>query len=177
MTATMPGNPSRHAPGEVPPERIGHETHKGGTVVLVADGGAAHLFERLPDGRVQPMPAFSREAVTVREHEAGGDRPGRAFPAAHASARSAMEPATDPDRLAEERFLDQALADLAKLKLERGFAHWFLFAPPQALGHIRKAMPAPLGGCLIAAAPKDLVKAGTDAIARHVLALEQEARS
>lgn len=179
MSTSMPGKPSRKTPGDLPSERLGRERRGSKTFVLVADGGAAHVFERLPDGRVSPLPEYSRNALAVRAHEAGGDRPGRSFrsPAPTSAARSAMEPPTDPDRLAEERFLAEVLDMLARAHAGKAFVHLYLFAPPGALGFIRKVLPPSLAGALIAAGNRDLTKSGPEDIAAHVLALERKSQS
>lgn len=111
------------------------------TWVMVADGARARVFVKegakkglteLPDGNF----AGSRQS----SRELGGDRPGRTFDSA-GPGRHAMEPPSDPHKLAETDFVRSLTEWLSEQEKRNAFERLVLIAAPRALGELRRLLP------------------------------------
>jgi protein required for attachment to host cells len=137
--------------------------------VFVGDGRKA-LFLR-NDGD-EKFPNLKTERVFVDEnppaHEQGTDRAGRAFPGAHASARSAME-TTDWHEIEEHRFAKRVSAALEDLVRKRAAPALVIVAPPRTLSDLRHALHADVKARVVGEIDRDLTKHPVWEIERHIL--------
>ena len=138
------------------------------TWILVADGARARVLENTGPGKgVSEVPGMEFAQDALRNREIWADRPGRSFESADQS-RHAMEPPTDPKKMAEAAFV-AGLVEMLDGKLRAGaFDRLVLVAAPHALGDIRKAMPKGLAGVVHAELAKDLTKVPNTEMDKHL---------
>jgi len=139
--------------------------------VLVADGARARVFAGTGRGfglRELEEGSFSGERRPSRALR--GDRPGRTFDSA-GPGRHAMEPPSDPHRLAETAFLRETAAWLAEREQGGAFDRLVVIAAPRALGELRNLLPEAVTRRLTGELAADLTHAEAAEIERQVLAL------
>jgi protein required for attachment to host cells len=137
--------------------------------VFVGDGRKALFLRNAGD---EKFPNLVTERVLADDNpptrEQGVDRPGRAFPSAHASGRSAVE-TTDWHEIEEHRFAQRVSAALETLVRERGAPALLVVAPPRALADLRHAFHADVKARIVGEIDKDLTKHPVWEIERHIL--------
>ncbi|WP_270939268.1 host attachment protein [Falsiroseomonas oryzae] len=107
---------------------------------LVADAQRARILERLvPLGRWAERAEDTVEIENPRSHEQGTERPGRSHESA-SSARHAIEPKSDPHRLAKQAFARRLAHRLEEAAQAGAYARLTLVAPPAFLGDLRDAL-------------------------------------
>lgn len=128
---------------------------KAGMWIVVADG-ARGLVLRNEGNALEPELKVVRvyEQDNPKTSDQGRDRPARAF-TSFSDHRSAFA-APDLHRRAEDRFVDQIIADLAKDSEAGQFEDLVIVAPPVALGEMRKAANGHLSKKIVATLDKDL---------------------
>lgn len=137
------------------------------TWILVADGARARVFRRVgPAGPVAELEEGCFEGERRPSRELGGDRPGRTFDSA-GPGRHAMEPPSDPHRLAETAFLREVTAWLSEREREGAFERLILVAAPRALGELRRLLPPALAQRVVEEVASDLTRAEAAEIARR----------
>lgn len=128
---------------------------KSGMWIVVADGARGIVL--VNDGNaLEPALKVVRvyEQDNPKTSEQGRDRPARSFQS-FSDSRSAIATA-DLHRRAEDRFVDQIVADLAKDSEAGAFDHLVIVAPPVALGEMRKAVNGALAKKIVTTLDKDL---------------------
>lgn len=98
----------------------------------------------------------------------GSDKPGRAFAAAHSSARSAIEP-TDWHEIEEHRFAERAGQALEKIVRERSAPAVVIAAPARTLADLRHSLHADVKGKVVAEIDKDFTKMPVWEIEKHIV--------
>lgn len=128
---------------------------KKGMWVVVADGARGLVFINEGDA-LEPALKVVRvyEQDNPKTSEQGRDRPARSFQSFSDSRSAVATP--DLHRRAEDRFVDQIVADLAKDASAGLFEELVIVAPPVALGEMRKAAQGPLAKKIVATLDKDL---------------------
>ena len=137
------------------------------TLIVIADGAKAFFYQN--DGVGKGLTSLDKDMThkVPRSHEIDTDRPGRSFQS-FGSARSSMEPRTDPHELEETRFAG-SLIDRIKAALDGDEADRVIIAAdPQTLGEMRKAMPKSLAAKLTGTLDKDLTKTPVAQLAKHL---------
>lgn len=138
--------------------------------VFVGDGRKALLLRNEGD---EKFANFVTEQVFVDDnpptHEQGTDRPGRAFPSAGATGRSALE-TTDWHEIEEHRFAKRVAEALESLVRERDPPAIVIAAPPRTLADLRSALSRPVRERTIAEINKDFTGHPVYDIERLVLA-------
>ena len=134
--------------------------------ILVADAGRAQVFAR--DGAALVAVADeSWRGPHKRGRDLVTDKPGRAIDVG-GKHRHAMEPHTDPVRVAEQAFFAAVARDLAAAEKAGRFDRLILAAPARALGDLRAALPKAVAARIGAEIRKDLTKATLPDIAAQV---------
>ncbi len=128
---------------------------KSGMWIVVADGARGLVLVN-EGNAIAPSLKVVRvyEQDNPRTSEQGRDRPTRSFQS-FSDSRSAIA-TTDLHRRAEDRFVDQIIADLAKDSEAGAFDDLVIVAPPVALGEMRKAANGHLAKKIVATLDKDL---------------------
>lgn len=144
------------------------------TWILLADGARARVFENLGPGKgLQHLPKLDMQQEPLQTRDIVSDQQGRSFSSA-SSARSAMEPGTDPAEKREEDFI-KGVADRLASQLQRGaFDRLVVAAAPSALGDLRRHINDHVRKTILAELPKDLSNTPTKELPSHfadVLAL------
>lgn len=137
----------------------------GRTLILVADGGRARLFEE------------ARRGGPLTEHEAwlaGVAVPAMASKGPRGSSHDRVgsgvhATATDGGRdKAEAGFLTQVARRLESVFTQQRFDHLILIAAPRSLGHLRRQLAAGLKAKLVLSEPHDRLAASVDDIRQAV---------
>ncbi|MGE5266274.1 MAG: host attachment protein, partial [Deltaproteobacteria bacterium] len=128
---------------------------KAGMWVVVADGARGLVLVN-EGNAMEPSLKVVRvyEQDNPKTSEQGRDKPPRAFSSV-GEHRSAIAE-NDLHRRAEDRFVDQIVADLAKDSEAGRFDDLVVVAPPVALGEMRKAAGGALARKIVATLDKDL---------------------
>lgn len=137
------------------------------TIILVADGGRARLFENLGPGRgIHQIESIDQTGMLLANRDLTDDRPGRTYEST-GQARHAHE---QPDRHheLEQEFVTRLIAHLAKLRAEKKLDRLIIVAPPRVLGDIRKRLPDTLVPIVSAELARDLTRTPTAEIAEHL---------
>ncbi len=127
------------------------------TRVLVADGGRGLVLRNDGDAEfpnLKLVRSYGQDNPATRDQ--GTDRPGRTNEST-GSRRSSMEP-TDWHQIAEDRFVQQIAADMAKDLTAGEFDALVVAAPPVALGEFRKAVSDAVTKAIVLEIDKDLTK-------------------
>ncbi|MCU0955074.1 MAG: host attachment family protein [Hyphomicrobium sp.] len=128
---------------------------KTGMWIVVADGARGLVLVN-EGSAMEPALKVVRvyEQDNPRTSEQGRDKPPRAFSSVgeHRSAIAEI----DLHRRAEDRFVDQIVADVAKDSEAGRFDALVVVAPPVALGEMRKAADGALAKKIVATLDKDL---------------------
>ncbi len=139
------------------------------TWVAVADGQKALIFvnDDTPD---QPLlNVISKEVIdNPPTREQGANRPGRLHDSGSGGVHRSAVDDTDWHTFEKERFAKEFAATLNKAALGNAFDHLVLFAPPKALGQLRKELHKETQERLQFTMDKDLTNHPVDEIERHV---------
>ncbi|MBI2253392.1 MAG: host attachment protein [Proteobacteria bacterium] len=136
--------------------------------LLVADGKQAQAYHyEGPHSLPQADPTFALAHDDPRSREIWSDKPGRMQPSA-GTGTAAFTPRTDAHELEETRFLDQ-VAERLTAALEAGLCDAvILVAPPKALGHLRKILPAAAQKAITHQIDKDLTNVPVQKLAKLI---------
>jgi len=122
--------------------------------IVVADGGRANVYKNVGEiGEVKLALVRSTNQHTEHTHELGRDRPGRMNDNSGYS-KSALE-STNIHEVAEDRFLKAVIEHLAQDVQAGDCKEVVLIAPPQALGDLRKHLPANVAKVVVGEIVKD----------------------
>jgi len=138
------------------------------TWVVVADGEHARILVPTEGGSGW-VTERSLDSATAHRRTADlvSDAPGRAFERA-GPARHAVEPRSDPHRLAEQRFADVAAEIIDEAAEAGAFDRLVLIAPGRTLAELREQISVAARERLIGCLAKDLVKLSDSEIAPHL---------
>lgn len=130
---------------------------KSGMYVVVADGARGVVLVNEGTALAPDLAAVRvYEQDNPKTSEQGRDRPTRTFESM--GARRSAKASADLHQRAEDRFVQQIMADLAKDRAAGAFEDAVIVAPPVALGEMRKAADAVLSKAIVAWIDKDLTK-------------------
>lgn len=137
------------------------------TWILIADGEHARVV--VPAARQQFRTISSLDSTTAHRRSAdlGASEPGRSYESAN-PARHAIEPKTDPHRMAKQDFV-RYLADQMDTAATGGqYDRLVLVAPAHALHDLREALGQEALARLDGTLGKDLVKVADADLAGHL---------
>jgi protein required for attachment to host cells len=138
-------------------------------LIFVGDGRKALFLRNEGD---EKFANFVTVQVMADENPAsrdqGTDRPGRAFPSAHSSSRSAMEQ-TDWHDIEEHRFAKTAAAALEAVVRERASPAVVIAAPAKTLADLRHSLHNDVKERIVAEIDKDFTKIPVWEIERHIV--------
>ena len=138
------------------------------TWVLIADGAQARVLENTGPGKgLNQVDGRDLAQDAIQARDIMADRPGRSH-SSNGSARSGMEPKTDPVAYRETQFV-KSLADMLDRQQQNGaYDRLIIAAAPIALGDIRKAMSAGVKKTVVAELDKDLTNLPTQQLNKHL---------
>lgn len=124
------------------------------TWIVIADGARARVMQNVGPGKgIDAVEGLTFEGDHAPSIEIMADKPGRTFDSV-GNARHAMEPSSDPHTELKARFL-KTVSSALQQKID-DYDRLVLVAPPQALGLLRKSLPAAAAGKVTAELGKDL---------------------
>lgn len=138
------------------------------TWVLIADGARARVLEHTGPGRgLRQVDGLEFAIDPLQAQDIMADRPGRGH-SSSGSARSGMEPKTDPVDYRETQFVKSVAAVLDRQQQAGAFDRLIIAASPIALGDMRKAITAGVKKTIVAELDKDLTKVPTTELDKHL---------
>lgn len=141
------------------------------TWVLIADGARARVLANDGPGRsLHALDGMTFQGDHAATHEIVDDREGRAF-ASVGTARSALEPQTDPHRLLKRRFAEALAHMLADGLSRKSYERLVIVAAPAALGDLRDCLSHEVRDKVIGEIAQDLTKLPNADVPRHIESL------
>jgi len=138
----------------------------------MADGAYARIVKRKTENHgFEVISELGSPEAHLLSRDLGSDRPGRAQESGDAT-RHAIEPRHDPHRKNMDAFLRRVATHLNEADTQKSYDALILFAPPHALGELRRHLSAAAGKKVKAAIAKDLNKLPLDELAGHLPALK-----
>ena len=138
------------------------------TWILIADGTQARVLEHNGPGKgLSAVKGLDWSIEPLQSQDIDSDKPGRGHSSA-GSARSSMEPKTDPAQHREAEFVRSVASVLDKKALEGAFDRLVVAAAPIALGNLRKVMSDHVKKTIVAELDKDLTNLPTPNINKHL---------
>ena len=138
------------------------------TWILIADGTQARVLEHTGPGKgLAGVKGLDWSITPLQSQDINSDRPGRGF-SSGGSARSAMEPRTDPAQHREAEFVRSVAAALDRKAQEGVFDRLVIAAAPIALGNFRKVLSDHVKKTIVAELDKDLTNLPTTSIDKHL---------
>lgn len=136
------------------------------TWIVIADGARARVMQNDGPGKgVHAVQSMMFEGDHSSSSEIMADKPGRAFDSV-GNARHAMEASADAHDGLKTQFVKQVASALED-RLD-AYNRLILVAPPQALGLLRKALPAAVSGKVTGELGKDLTQLPNDELPSHL---------
>ena len=137
------------------------------TWILIADGTQARVLEHHGPGKgLTTVKGLDWSIEPLQSQDIDSDRPGRGH-SSGGSARSSMEPKTDPAQHREAEFI-RTVAHVLDRKVQEGaFDRLVIAAAPIALGNLRKAMSDHVKKAVVAELDKDLTNIPSPAVDKH----------
>ncbi len=136
------------------------------TLVIQADGANARFLENTGIGKGLRELAQLSAAAVVGEAVEFADAPGRSR-AAPGMARHAVDPRSDEEEQARERFADAVVERAQALWRKTRFDRLVLSAEPRMLGLLRAKLPQAMADAVAVALDKDLLKVPARDLPRH----------
>ena len=141
------------------------------TWIVIADSSRAQIVTRREDQTgFDIVTALQSADAHASSHELGVDRPGRMQESAN-PAHHVIEPRVDAHEESTLEFLRMVAQYLNENATSTEVRSLVLFAPPRALGHLRKMLNAAVTRKISAAAPKDLTRVPFADLPKHLEAL------
>ncbi|KQN70060.1 host attachment protein [Devosia sp. BK] len=138
------------------------------TWILIADGTQARVLEHHGPGKgLTTIKGLDWSIEPLQSQDIDSDKPGRGH-SSGGSARSSMEPKTDPAQHREAEFVRSVAAVLDKKALEGAYDRLVVAAAPIALGNFRKVMSDHVKKTIVAELDKDLTNIPTPGIDKHL---------
>jgi protein required for attachment to host cells len=145
-----------------------HRMKKTITWILIANGTQAHVLEHCGPGKgLSAVKGLDWSIEPLQSRDINADRPGRSFSSV-GSARSAMEPKTDPAQHREAEFTRSVAEEIEKKAREGAFDRLILAAAPIALGNLRKVLSEQVRKQIVAELDKDLTNIPTASVHKHL---------
>jgi protein required for attachment to host cells len=141
------------------------------TWIVIADASRAQVVTRREDeSGFDIVTGLQSPDAHASSHQLGGDRPGRMQESAN-PAHHAIQPRIDPHEESELEFLRTVAQYLNENATSAEVRNLILFAPPRALGHLRKMLDAAVTKKIRVAVPKDLTRVPLADLPKHLQAL------
>lgn len=141
------------------------------TWIVIADSSRVQVLARRADQRgFDVVTALESPDAHASSHQLGSDRPGRGQESAN-SAHHAIEPRLDPHDEIMIQFLQTVAQYLNENATREEIRDLILFAPPRALGQLRKMLDKAVTLKIRAEAPKDLTRVPLADLPKHLEAL------
>jgi len=141
------------------------------TWIVIADSSRAQIVTLREDQTgFDIVTALQSADAHASSHDLGVDRPGRMQESAN-PAHHAIEPRVDAHEQSTLEFLRMVAQYLNENATSTDVRSLILFAPPRALGHLRKMLNAAVTRKIRAAAPKDLTRVPFADLPKHLEAL------
>jgi protein required for attachment to host cells len=138
------------------------------TWVLIADGAQARVLENTGPGKgLSQVDGLDFAIDPIQAQDIMADRPGRSH-SSNGSARSGIEPKTDPVEYRETQFVKSLASMLDRQQQNGAYDRLIIAAAPIALGDIRKAMSAGVKKTVVAELDKDLTNLPTHQLDKHL---------
>ena len=138
------------------------------TCIVIANGTKARLyFNDGPGHGLKARPDLDMARKEQHARDIQSDKPGRSFES-QGGARHAIEYASDPQRVAERRFLGDIIARLRELEHDSAFDRLVLVASPKVLGDMRRLLPRSLGAKIYVDVNKDLTHLSDHDLVQHL---------
>jgi protein required for attachment to host cells len=136
------------------------------TWIVIADGARARIVRNDGPGKgVAALPGLEFQGDHSAAFDIAADKPGRAFDSV-GNARHAMEPSSDPHDELKAQFMKKIVAVLESRQGD--FDRLILVAPPQALGLLRKSLPAAVASKVTGELGKDLTQLPNGDLSAHL---------
>jgi protein required for attachment to host cells len=136
------------------------------TWIVIADGARARVMQNEGPGKgVQAVQGLVFKGDHSPSIEVVADKPGRAFDSV-GHGRHAMEPSLDAHDELKVKFVKQ-IAGALEGQVD-AYSRLILVAPPQALGLLRKALPAAVAGKVTGELGKDLTHLPNSELPPHL---------
>jgi len=136
-------------------------------VVIADHQNVRVLLYDVPARRLDPVEGWARAEHLKAGHDILADRPGRSFESV-GTARSAVEPKSDPRRQEAIRFLADLANRLGKAASAKAFDRMVLIAPPRALGELRDLLPEHVREKIVDELNENLVKHPVESLLTHL---------
>ena len=141
--------------------------------IVLADSSRARILTRgATDTEFDVVSAFEAAEAHAESHDLRSERPGRGRESAN-PAHHAIEPRLDPHEASSMEFLGTVAAYLNENARGDEVGGLLLFAPPRALGHLRKMLSDPVAKKIRLESPKDLTRIPTADLAQHLESLAE----
>jgi protein required for attachment to host cells len=142
--------------------------------IVLADSSRARILTRRVTGAgFEVVSAFDAAEAHAESHDLRSDRPGRSQESAN-SAHHAIEPRVDPHEASTIEFLGTVADYLNENALRDEVRGLLLFAPPQALGHLRKMLDNAVVKKIRLESPKDLTRISSADLSKHLEILAEK---
>lgn len=137
------------------------------TWILIADGTQARVLEHTGPGKgLATVKGLDWSIPPLQSQDIDSDRPGRGH-SSGGSARSAMEPKTDPAQHREAEFVRTVAHELDRKAKDGAFDRLVIAAAPIALGNLRKVLSDFVKKTIVAELDKDLTNVPTANVDKH----------
>jgi protein required for attachment to host cells len=137
------------------------------TWILIADGTQARVLEHNGPGKgLATVKGLDWSIPPLQSQDIDSDRPGRGH-SSGGSARSSMEPKTDPAQHREAEFVRSVAHELDRHAKDGAFDRLVIAAAPIALGNLRKVLSDFVKKTVVAELDKDLTNVPTPNVDKH----------
>ncbi len=143
------------------------------TWIVMADGSRARIVRRRAEDRgFEVILQLAAPETHLPSRELGSDRPGRVQESRDVT-RHAIQPRQDLHRKNMDAFLRRVATRLNDAGAQKSYDALILFAPPHALGELRRHLSAAAEKKVKAAIAKDLNKLPLEELAEHLPVLKK----
>ena len=141
------------------------------TWIVIADSSRVQIVARREgEPGFDVVTAFQSPEAHVPSHQLSSERPGRMQESSN-PAHHSVEPRLDPHEEDMIQFLKTVAHYLNENATREDVLALILFAPPRALGHLRKMLKPGVAEKIRAEVPKDLTKLPLTELPKHLEAL------
>jgi protein required for attachment to host cells len=137
------------------------------TWILIADGEHARVVVPAAGRQFRTISSLDSATAHRRSADLGTGEPGRSYESA-SPARHAIEPKSDPHRLAKQSFARYLADQMNAAAAESRYDHLVLVAPTSALRDLREALGRKAKARLAGALARDIVKVADADLEQHL---------